>query len=162
MDLWQGETLLRIRQEEGRFHWHPHAPKEGVREERPAAAKMLAEAWASLNEGCYIIIDYGYRRRERLRFPNGSLMSYQRHVASEDILREPGRRDLTAHVDWDALERDAVRAGWRVRGLEPLRSSVMSLGEDVLEGLNLLGGMQLRTLLFGMGEGFDVMVLEKK
>ncbi len=162
VELWQDETLLRIKQEGGRLAWHPHGPREGVREERPGAREMLGRAYASLNEGCYIVIDYGYRARERGRFPNGSLMSYRRHVASEDVLRNVGEADITAHVNWDAFELDARAAGWSVRSFETLRGSIMGLGEDVLEGLNLLGGMQLRTLLFGMGESFEVMVLEKK
>ncbi|MBZ2185462.1 MAG: SAM-dependent methyltransferase [Bryobacter sp.] len=162
VDLKQDGTLLRVKREGGRFAWHPHSPKEGVREERPGAREMLARAYASLEEGCYIVIDYGYKGREWARFPNGSLMSYRRHVASEEVLRDPGEADITAHVDWDALVADARAAGWIIRSQETLRASIMGLGEDVLEGLNLLGGMQLRTLLFGMGESFEVMLLEKK
>lgn len=158
----KGEMVLRVGLDGERLVWHPHAPKEGVVEVRAGVIDHMREAYNSIEEGCYILIDYGYRSRERVRFPAGSLMSYRKHVASEDVLSDAGQRDITAHVDWDALMADAVEAGWVVRSFERLRASVMGLGPDVLEGLNLLGEMQLRTLLFGLGESFDVLVLDKK
>ncbi len=89
-------------------------------------------------------------------------MSYRRHLASDDVLLNPGERDITAHVNWDALLEDAFDVGWTLRSFSTLRSSILSLGQDSLERLNLLGDMQLKTLLFSMGESFDVVVLDKK
>jgi SAM-dependent MidA family methyltransferase len=155
------ENFLRVTTDEDTFVWHPHAPLDGVIEVRRDTKPHLEDAFTSIVQGSYIIIDYGYRSRERARFPQGSLMSYRRHVASDDVLRDAGMRDITAHVDWDALIDEAIDVGWKVRSFENLRASVMSLGPDVLEGLNLLGEMQLKTLLFGMGESFDVLVLDK-
>ncbi len=162
VDLDQQGNLLRVRHEGDHFAWHPAPPREGVTEIRPSLDQLLTTAYASLKEGSYILIDYGYRHRERARFPNGSLMSYRRHLATEDVLLDPGSRDITAHVDWDALIDSARRIGWLPRGLQSLRASIMDLGPDVLEGLNLLGELQLRTLLFGMGESFEVLILDKK
>ena len=31
-------------------------------------------------------------------------MAYERHQAEEDVLANPGRRDITAHVNFTALE----------------------------------------------------------
>lgn len=162
VDLVVDDTLLRVTHREGVFAWHPHGPREGVIEVRPEVARHLKQAYEAIEEGSYILIDYGYRSRERARFINGSLMSYRKHAASEEVLREPGQRDITAHVDWDALLESASEAGWVLRSFERLRSSILGLGPDVLEGLNLLGEMKLKTLLFGLGESFDVVVLDKK
>jgi SAM-dependent MidA family methyltransferase len=159
--LEHGEPL-RVGLKDDHFVWHPHAPRDGVVEVRAQVIGHLREAFNSIEEGSYILIDYGYRSKERVRFPAGSLMSYRKHVASEDVLNSPGTRDITAHVDWDQLIEEAKSVGWVVRSFDRLRSSVMSLGPDVLVGLNVLGEMQLKTLLFGMGESFDVLVLDKK
>lgn len=149
---WNGERLV----------WQPHEPREGAREMRQGVRAHLEEAYEAIDQGSYVLIDYGYREGEHLRFPTGTLMSYRRHTASDEVLREPGVRDITAHVDWAALLREAQDVGWTVRSVETLRGSLLSLGEDTLASLNLLGEMQLRTLLFGLGESFDVVVLDKK
>lgn len=162
VDLYQHDTLLRVAYRDEAFHWYPHPPREGVRELRSEVAPLLQAAYDSLAHGVYIIIDYGYRQREWARFPNGSLMSYRRHLASSEVLLQPGERDLTAHVDWDHLIAAAQSVGWSLRSFSTLRDSLMSLGPDVLEGLNLLGQMHLRTLLFSFGESFDVLILDKK
>jgi len=149
---WNGERLV----------WHPHEPREGAREVRPGVRAHLEEAYEAIDQGSYVLIDYGYHEGEHLRFPMGTLMSYRRHTASDEVLREPGKRDITAHVDWAVLLREAKDVGWTVRSIETLRGSLLSLGEDKLASLTLLGEMQLKTLLFGLGESFDVVVLDKK
>jgi SAM-dependent MidA family methyltransferase len=163
VDLWYKDSPLHVCNSSKGFAWHPHPPSPGVIERRPQVKAHLAEAWHSLTTGSYILIDYGYRSQEwPLRFPTGSLMSYRRHLASDDVLLNPGQRDITAHVNWDALLEDAFEAGWTLRSFSTLRSSILSLGQDALEHLNLLGDMQLKTLLFSIGESFDVVVLDKK
>jgi SAM-dependent MidA family methyltransferase len=162
VDLYQQDVLLRVTRQGDEFRWYPHPPREGVREVRPQVEPLLTAAFHSLESGSWIIIDYGYRQREWVRFPNGSLMSYRRHLASNEVLLHPGERDITAHVDWDHLIAAARSAGWSLRSFTTLRDSLMGLGPDVLEGLNLLGQMHLRTLLFSFGESFDVLILDKK
>ena len=163
VDLWHKDSPLHVCNSSKGFAWHPHPPSAGVIERRPQVKAHLAEAWHSLTTGSYILIDYGYRSQEwPLRFPTGSLMSYRRHLASDDVLLNPGQRDITAHVDWDALLVDAFEVGWTLRSFSTLRSSILSLGQDALEHLNLLGNLQLKTLLFSMGDSFDVVVLDKK
>ncbi|MCX6610809.1 MAG: SAM-dependent methyltransferase [Acidobacteria bacterium] len=162
VDVYEGDVMLKVERREERFVWWPHGPVEDVREVRNAVSKHLHEAYEAIEEGFYILIDYGYRKLERARFASGSLMSYRKHVASDEVLAEPGKRDITAHVDWDAVIDAATEAGWRVESFESLRASMLGLGPDVLEGLNSLGEMQFRTLLFSFGESFDVLILSKK
>ena len=145
--------------------------EEGARIEvcRPAAAWMRRVAGA-LDSGHALFIDYGYTRREVIRFPEGTLMAYRRHQADESVLDEPGTRDITAHVAFSAIEAEAVRAGFEVVRFENLASALLRAGEpdhfaaalaapDEREVLRLR--MQLKTLLFGMGETFRTLLLRK-
>ncbi len=161
VDIYEDGELLRVSCAGPSFAWYPHPPREGVKEERPSLRPHLEEAWQSLELGCYVIIDYGYRRNELSRFPLGSLMSYRRHLASEEVLQEPGARDITAHVDWDQLMEDASAAGWKVESFGSLRASILGLGEEALARLYSLGEMQFKTLFFSLGESFEILVLRK-
>ncbi len=124
----------------------------------------------SLERGFLFAIDYGYTRRERTRFPQGTLMSYHRHTAIEDVLAAPGERDITAHVALTALEEHG-----RLCGLEPVRSATLAqtlldagapdefaaaLAAETAEAVSARR-LQLKTLLFGMGETFRTLVLRK-
>ncbi len=133
-----------------------------VREECPQAARVLREMSGCLTRGIVVVIDYGYTEREQaIRFPQGSLMSYRRQRASEHVLREPGKRDITAHVNFTKLEQEAVRAGFRVVERVTLRRFLMDGGEAVIAAAANENGPAVKTLLFGMGESFDVLTLEK-
>ncbi len=167
VDLLQDGELLRVScvvgEHEKTFAWHPHPPRDGVREERPSSRACLERAWSSIEDGHYIVIDYGYLQASfAARFPQASLMSYRKHVAMNDVLRDPGTQDITAHVDWDRLMNEACAVGWRVASLTTLRASMLSLGPETLEALYSLGNTQFRTLFFSFGESFDVLILQKK
>ena len=141
-----------------RFAW----TEEGVESEEVAvgAAEWMDRIARSMEEGAVVVIDYGYTREERARFESGTLMSYRKHHASEDVLADPGERDITAHVDFTALmEHPAFRVE---RGVETFRSMLMRVGE-VDQFAELRGReAQLKTLLMGMGEVFRVLVLVRK
>lgn len=134
-----------------------------LQHERIAWMRRIA---ASLRRGFLVTIDYGYTRREMIRFPDGSLMSYRRHLASDDVLSDPGERDITAHVDFTALQEEGERAGLRTVRFESLASALLHAGEadnfaSALAGDEARCRLQLKTLLFGMGETFRVLVQEK-
>src|SRR5437867_6801843 len=73
----------------------------------------------SIRRGFQIVIDYG-DRSERLYDPRmrpaGTLLAYHRHQASEDVLRRVGEQDLTAHVNFSALEDAGAAAGLGTAG----------------------------------------------
>lgn len=131
--------------------------------------RRIAEA---LEPGGHVFtIDYGYTRRERVRFPQGTLMSYRRHRAHDDVLREPGLRDITAHVDFTALQECGEGCGLETIRFETMASMLLRAGEsDAFE--SALAGttdaertrhrLQLKSLLFGMGETFRVLVQSKR
>jgi SAM-dependent MidA family methyltransferase len=118
----------------------------------------------SLRGGYVLTIDYGYTRTESVRFQAGTLMGYRRHTACEDVLEEPGERDITSHVNFTALEEAGAAAGLRRERFESLAQTILTAGEEdqfaaALAGENeLRRRMQLKTLLFGMGETFRVLL----
>jgi SAM-dependent MidA family methyltransferase len=118
----------------------------------------------SLRRGCVLTIDYGYTRAETVRFPAGTLMGYRRHTAREDVLAQPGESDITAHVNFTALEEAGAAAGLKRDRFETLAQTLLAAGEadqfaEALGGADdLRRRMQLKTLLFGMGETFRVLL----
>ncbi len=176
----------RVSFEGGRFEWITAGPcsaevddylrrygapaeEGGVAEANVEALRWMERIGAALARGYVVTIDYGYTRGEGVRFPSGTLMGYRRHTAREDVLAEPGERDITAHVNFTALEEHGARAGLRMETFETLAQFLLGAGERdqfaaVFEGAGaeeLRRRMQLKTLLFGMGETFRVMTQEK-
>ena len=91
---------------------------------QPAEICLAVDGWvaraaAPLDRGVLLLIDYGYPAdRLYMRDRGSTLRAYHRHRVHADPLVAIGRQDLTAHVDWTAVERAAVAAG-----LEPLGST---------------------------------------
>jgi SAM-dependent MidA family methyltransferase len=124
----------------------------------------------AIERGYLFTIDYGYTKRERIRFPQGTLMSYRRHMASEDVLTDPGERDITAHVLFTALEDYGQRHGFVTEKFGTLAQALLAAGEsDAFAGVLGEGApaeqerrrLQLKQLLFGLGESFRTLLLRK-
>ncbi|HEY1217496.1 MAG TPA: SAM-dependent methyltransferase [Bryobacteraceae bacterium] len=178
----------RVRFFDGRFVWQtgPAAgeetadylarycppPEEGHWYEAGLAAlEWIRRIAAALDAGCAITVDYGYTRPEAARFPEGTLMGYRAHVAREDVLTDPGERDITAHVNFTALEECGAQLGLRRVSFRTLARTLLDAGEEdrfasVLEvddpAEAMRRRMQLKTLLVGMGETFRVLVQRKE
>jgi SAM-dependent MidA family methyltransferase len=174
----------RVAFEDGRFRWSAggpapleverwlrawSAPPEEGRwyEASPDATGWVERIAGALERGYALTIDYGYTRAESVRFPSGTLMSYRRHTARDDVLEDPGERDLTAHVNFTAPEEAGAAHGLITERFETLARTLLAAGEpdqfaaalaadDPREGLRRR--MQLKTLLFGMGETFRALL----
>ena len=136
------------------------------------ALSELERVAGVLRRGYILSIDYGYTAEEIAagrRFTHGSLMAYENHQAKTDVLAEPGRRDMTAHVNFTALEERGRNLGFEPLGLRTQARFLLDLGEadnfaGALEGPKSDAfqlRMQLKSLLFGMGETFRVLVQRK-
>lgn len=134
------------------------------------ALEWIERIAARMERGWVVAIDYGYTARESIRFPQGTLMSYRRHAAHEDVLKEPGDQDITAHVNFTALMDRAAERGFQHVRLETLAQTLLGAGEKDQFAAALEGGdeaararrvLQLKTLLFGMGETFRTLRLGK-
>ena len=131
------------------------------------ALAWLERIAGALEAGFIMTIDYGYTRAESIRFPSGSLMSYRRHRADEDVLNDPGSMDITAHVALTALEEHGEKLGLRTVRFETLAQTLLAAGEPdqfaaALEASTqeeqMRRRLQLKSLLFGMGETFRTLV----
>ncbi len=149
-------------------------PVEGQRLELSLAAAEWMRRFAGLLRRGYILtFDYGYRAREITRggrFPAGTLMTYRKHVANEDVFREPGERDITAHVNFDLLIEAGRDAGLREVRFTTQGAYLMDLGQPsqfaeafadcATEAERLKATLLLKNLLFGLGETIQVLEQE--
>lgn len=88
----------------------------------PAALALVDALAAWLGRGAVLLVDYGWADR-----PAGEAHGFRDHRPTDDVLAEPGRRDITAGVDFGAITRRA-----RERGLVVLGEARQ---EDVLRAL---------------------------
>ena len=134
------------------------------------ALQWLDRIWEALDAGYVFSIDYGYTGRELVRFPEGTLMSYRRHQALEDVLKDPGGQDITAHVCFSALEEYGKKVGLETVAFESLARTLLEAGEADQFAQALAADspaevqarrLQLKQLLFGMGETFRTLIQRK-
>lgn len=138
-----------------------------------AVCRWIREAGKRLGKGFVLTIDYGREARELYdkRHMRGTLLAYQRHRASEDYYRAPGLQDLTAHVNFSALDLWGGRAGLVRCGLVSQGNFLMALARKShfaeLEGGSEADAarrrLMFKTLIYpeGMGEMFQVFVQRK-
>ena len=147
--------------------YFPQPAEDGALFEVNLEALVWLERIARALRGYVFTIDYGFTRAESVRFPRGTLMSYRRHQASEDVLINPGERDITAHVSFTALEEHGVRLGLETVCFETLARTLLSAGEPDQFAAALAASasademrrrLQLKSLLFGMGETFRTLI----
>jgi SAM-dependent MidA family methyltransferase len=169
VDVFVGNEERRVSFDGNRFTWT--IPVDGpVRESQGLRLEWLERIASRLQEGFIVTIDYGFTHRELPRFPEGTLMSYRRHQAIEDVLDCPGEQDITAHVDFTALREHGEKVGLETVRYEKLAMTLLRTGEADQFASALAAGtedeafrlrMQLKSLLFGMGETFQVLVQRK-
>ena len=122
--------------------------------------------------GFAVLIDYGYTREQQLAERHrDTLMTYSRHRAGASVYDAPGRKDITAHVNFTALSRVAELSGLQLAALVTQSQFLLGIGEesefaDALDGCRLPQerakvALQLKHLISpeGMGEVFQVLIL---
>jgi SAM-dependent MidA family methyltransferase len=85
----------------------------------PRAEGWWREAAGVLKRGKLVAIDYGLNAEEFFvpERREGTLRSYQRHQLLGDVFADPGARDITAHVNFTALQNAGEAAGLRTEAL---------------------------------------------
>ncbi|NWF58213.1 MAG: class I SAM-dependent methyltransferase [Fischerella sp.] len=104
---------------------------EGYRSEvNLAALDWLSVVADRLQRGYVLTIDYGYpaSRYYNPRRSQGTLQCYWRHQRHNNPYINIGRQDITAHVDFTALERWGERCGLTKVGLTQQELFLMALG----------------------------------
>jgi len=85
----------------------------------PAATEWWRSAASVLDHGKLVTFDYGLTR-DQLLSPErtaGTLRAYHHHHADIDLLANVGDQDLTAHVDFSAIQQAGEAAGLKTAGL---------------------------------------------
>jgi SAM-dependent MidA family methyltransferase len=89
----------------------------------PAATDWWGRAAGALAEGWLLTFDYGLRSEEFFDpgRAQGTLRAYHRHRVNGELLARPGEQDLTAHLNFTALERAGLQEGlqtesWTTQG----------------------------------------------
>ncbi|MGA8673941.1 MAG: SAM-dependent methyltransferase [Candidatus Acidiferrales bacterium] len=139
------------------------------------ACQWIEDAGRRLQRGFVLTIDYGHEADELYdqRHMRGTLLAYHRHRAGEDFFRAPGEQDLTAHVNFTALDHWSKRAGLFRAGLVSQSTFLMALArrsdfaemqaEGTSEGERSRARLLFKTLIYpeGMGETFQVLIQHK-
>lgn len=139
------------------------------------ACDWITEVGRRLERGYVLTIDYGHRAAELFddHHMRGTLLAYQDHRATENYYASPGEQDLTAHVNFTALETWGRRTGLETTGMTSQTAFLLALGRgNELADLYDAGQteleqararLQLKTLIHpeGMGERFQVLIQQK-
>ena len=108
-------------------------------ESQTAEINLGLDAWAvsvadSLSAGFVLTIDYGRTAAElysaELR-PRGTLVTYRNHVQTDAPLRNIGRQDITAQVDFTSVVNAGRRAGLMPLGYTTQRQFLHNLGFNI-------------------------------
>ena len=91
----------------------PHLPDGFILDTCPAAEQWWAQAAHALGCGKLLTLDYGLTAEEFLapHRTDGTLRAYHQHQLNSDLLANPGEQDLTAHVNFTALQTAGESAG---------------------------------------------------
>lgn len=137
----------------------------------PEATEWVRRVGMAIVHGYHLAIDYGYLRGEFFSRRRGTLMCYRRHIADEDPYRDPGEKDMTAHVNFSDLIDSGREAGLELMGYRSQKDVLVDLG--LLEIIQALAGADdarsvqrlqaLKTLILPgmMGERFRVLLQRK-
>jgi len=154
--------------------YFPEPVEGGWYEANLDALRWVERIAGALESGFVVSIDYGYTREELLAGRHrGTIMTYRQHSASANPYEAPGEQDITAHVNFTALQSVAEQNGIRVEKLLTQSQFLMGIGEanqfgDAFEECKLPQekakvALQLKHLVTpaGMGETFHVLVASK-
>jgi SAM-dependent MidA family methyltransferase len=139
------------------------------------ACDWISEIGRRLERGYVLTIDYGHPAADLFddHHMRGTLLAYQNHRANEEFYASPGEQDLTAHVNFTALESWGKRSGLETAGFTSQTAFLMALGrgnefadlydEGQTEAERTKARLQLKTLIYpeGMGERFQVLIQQK-
>lgn len=90
----------------------------------PRAVRFVDQARSMIRKGYLWIADYAADPAD----PSVSVHGYLRHGLEPDVLTDPGSRDITAGVDFEAVRRRALETGLPVWGPVSQREALLALG----------------------------------
>ncbi len=106
-------------------------------EVRPGLRPWAHSVSRILSKGVVLLCDYGYRRSEYyspLR-NEGTVWCYRNHQRDEDPLESPGRKDISAHVDFTSVHEYCVEAGFLPIGFTDQHRFLVGAAESWMRGI---------------------------
>jgi SAM-dependent MidA family methyltransferase len=140
-----------------------------------AARDWIRDAGSRLDRGFVLTIDYGHDACELYneRHMRGTMLAYRGYAAGENFYDAPGEQDLTAHVNFTALDLAGRESGLEPAGRVSQTQFLLALARknnfaDLHEAnhdavSSLKGRLKFKTLIHpeGMGETFQVQIQKK-
>jgi SAM-dependent MidA family methyltransferase len=137
-----------------------------------AAEDWITHAAQSLDRGFLLVIDYGHDDAELYGTSHsaGTLTTFKSHTIFADSLQIPGECDITAHVDFTAVTREAEQAGLTSLGRLDQTYFMLGLGMDEMMALDAIPDpsavrrrLALKTLMLpgGLGSSHKVLLFGK-
>ena len=150
-----------------------HQLPDGLRGEvNPGIGCWVEGVSKTLARGFVVTIDYGGTAKEIYARSKGTLQTYFSHVDGLSPYQNVGRQDITAHVDFSAVEAEGAKVGLRSLGLvrqaELLGRNGIELMAEALRGMGLPAS-ELRANRYGVDKltrpeglgGFRALVQER-
>ena len=136
---------------------------------------LMYEVDAILEKGVSFWVDYGYSRMEYYApyRSEGTLMGYYQHKIVENVLSNPGKQDITAHVDFTYVAEtfealDWVMDGYLPQGLFLQQAGILEIYHaqaaqltSALDKANLLGMLKKLSYASEYADIFKVFVASK-
>ena len=145
----------------------PHAvagEHDYVTELHPQAEGFIRTVADRLLRGMALFIDYGFPEAEYYHPQRhmGTLVGHQRHQRDDDVLHDPGEKDITAHINFTGVALAAQNNGMDVIGYTSQGRFLINLGvAELAEGAGPREHTHLQMLVHEheMGELFKVIAL---
>jgi len=124
-----------------------------------------------IRRGFLFCVDYGYSQQEyyRAQRVEGTLLGHQGHQVIEDVLKQPGSCDITAHIDFTSLRRVGEsmdmpvcnfmsQGAWLAQSPSVQRRIESLAVEGSVESVQELAHAKRMLMPFGMGESFKLLI----
>ncbi len=115
-----------------------------------ACADWFAEASEAFIAGHLLVVDYALEAHRYYSAPRGegTLIAYQNQRASDNVLLDAGKQDLTAHLCLETVVHQATSNGWTLEGQCRQGEALLALGlAERFSSLQQLPGHQLAEVL---------------
>ncbi len=151
----------------------PPRPDGFLTERRSGQNELLQRISSRMEKGFLLAIDYGMPGEDILaeHRSGGTLACYSKHRRDENPLERPGEKDITAHVDFSSLSRDACAVDLNLRGFTDQHHFLVGAATRLLQSMDgktptpqtLKKLRSLRMLLHPetMGSQFKVILFSK-
>ena len=131
------------------------------------ATEWIQEIGGAVRQGWVMTIDYGYPASTLYSKQTGTLACYHRHQVHHSPYENIGEQDITAHVNFSALDHWGSRQGLEVCGYTNQTRFLQGLGLAgrlrirEQNGIRQNDLLQLKAFLLEMGQKFKVLIQHK-